>query len=150
MLCPRSSFKSPNESRPACLLGLLGYDLVFDLVVCRLRDNFLSHKFIFPLSGRIVRNFFTVITDSGKRLQFGSVMLCFSQQFFAKKQAVRKVVPLKDGDLGNLDTDGGLYGDRVFGFRMDLEISPDMQVVDFHGGRSRTRTYDLSHVRRAL
>jgi len=33
------------------------------------------------------------------------------------------------------------------GFRMDLELSPDMQVIDFHGGRSRTRTCDLSHVR---
>jgi hypothetical protein len=30
---------------------------------------------------------------------------------------------------------------------MDLGLSPDMQVVDFGGGRSRIRTYDLSHVR---
>jgi hypothetical protein len=36
------------------------------------------------------------------------------------------------------------------GLKMGLELSPDMQVVDLSGGRSRTRTYDLSHVRRAL
>src|SRR5262245_13767099 len=30
---------------------------------------------------------------------------------------------------------------------MGLQLSPDMQAVDFNGGRSRTRTYDLSHVR---
>ena len=28
-----------------------------------------------------------------------------------------------------------------------MQLSPDMQAVDFNGGRSRTRTYDLSHVR---
>ena len=33
---------------------------------------------------------------------------------------------------------------------MDLELSLAIQAVDFHGGRSRTRTYDLSHVKRAL
>jgi hypothetical protein len=39
---------------------------------------------------------------------------------------------------------------RLLGLKMDLEFSPNMQELDFYGGRSRTRTYDLSHVRRAL
>ena len=62
----------------------------------------------------------------------------------------KKGRPAQDRDLGNVDTDSGLYSDRVLGFGMDLELSLDLQVTDLHGGRSRTRTCDLSHVRRAL
>jgi hypothetical protein len=73
------------------------------------------------------------------------------QQAFLKNQTAARNVSRSEPGLESMlirTVSGTVKG--FLGLKMSLELSPDMQVVACRGGRSRTRTCDLSHVRRAL